>query len=47
MGAHPERVLLRTTAGLAALSAGVVLDLAGLAWTLALTRRALSMRPGT
>jgi tight adherence protein B len=41
MGAHPERVLLHTTAGLLALSAGVVLDLAGLAWTLALSRRAM------
>lgn len=40
MGAHPERVLLHTTAGLAALSVGVMLDLAGLAWTLALSRRA-------
>ena len=45
MGAHPARVLLHTTAGLAALSAGVVLDLAGLAWTLALSSRALGMRP--
>ncbi len=41
MGAHPERVLLHTTAGLLALTAGVVLDLAGLLWTLALSRRAL------
>ena len=45
MGAQPARVLLHTTAGLAALSAGVVLDLAGLAWTLALSGRALGMRP--
>jgi len=45
MGAHPQRVLLHTTAGLGALSAGVVLDLAGLAWTLALSSRALGMRP--
>ncbi|HEX8303988.1 MAG TPA: type II secretion system F family protein [Jatrophihabitans sp.] len=42
MGAHPERVLLHTPAGLIALSAGVVLDLAGVAWTLALSRRALA-----
>ncbi|HEY0166724.1 MAG TPA: type II secretion system F family protein [Jatrophihabitans sp.] len=41
MGAHPERVLLHTTAGLGALVAGVVLDLTGMAWTLALSRRAL------
>jgi tight adherence protein B len=47
MGAHPGRVLLHTTAGLVALSAGVVLDLAGLAWTLALSRRASIMRPAT
>jgi tight adherence protein B len=45
MGAHPERVLLHTTAGLIALSTGVLLDLAGLAWTLALSRRAVNMRP--
>jgi tight adherence protein B len=45
MGAHPERVLLHTTAGLIALSAGMLLDLAGLAWTLALSRRAVNMRP--
>jgi len=42
LGAHPGRVLLHTAAGLSALSAGVVLDLAGLAWTLALSRRALA-----
>jgi tight adherence protein B len=46
MGAHPERVLLHTAAGLVALSAGVLLDLTGLAWALALSRRALGMRPG-
>lgn len=45
MGAHPERVLLHTTAGLVALSAGVLLDLAGLAWTLALSQRALTRQP--
>lgn len=45
MGAHPARVLLHTTAGLVALSAGVVLDLAGLAWTLVLSSRALGTRP--
>ena len=45
MGADPARVLLHTTAGLIALSTGVLLDLAGLAWTLALSRRASSMRP--
>lgn len=47
MGTHPERVLLHTTAGLVALSAGVLLDLAGLAWTLTLSRRALDRRPST
>jgi tight adherence protein B len=37
LGAHPQRVLLHTTAGLAALSIGVVLNLVGLCWTLRLT----------
>ncbi len=41
LAAHPERVLLHTTVGLVALTTGVVLDLAGLAWTLALSRRAV------
>lgn len=41
MGAHPARVLLHTPIGLAALTAGVMLDVAGLVWTLALTRGAL------
>ena len=41
MGADPVRVLLHTTAGELALAAGVVLDVAGLSWTLALSRRAL------
>jgi tight adherence protein B len=45
MGAHPGRVLLHTTAGLIALSIGVLLNLAGLAWTLALSRRALHGQP--
>lgn len=45
LGAHPGRVLLHTTAGLVALSAGVMLDLAGLTWTLALSWRASSVRP--
>lgn len=39
IGAHPSRVLLHTAPGLTALTAGVVLDLAGLCWTLALTRQ--------
>lgn len=38
MGAQPGRTLLHTPIGLAALSAGVLLDLAGLVWTLRLTR---------
>ena len=38
LGAHPLHVLTRTPAGLAALTAGVVLELAGLLWTLWLTR---------
>ncbi|MDQ1720891.1 MAG: tight adherence protein, partial [Pseudonocardiales bacterium] len=41
MGAQPGRVLLHSTAGLLALAAGVVLDLTGVAWTLALSRRAM------
>lgn len=41
MGAAPARVLLHTTVGLAALTAGVVLEVTGLLWTLALTRRAM------
>lgn len=40
MGAHPQRLLLHTGAGRLALIAGVALDLAGLAWTGALSRRA-------
>jgi tight adherence protein B len=42
LGAHPQRVLLHTTAGLAALSSGVVLNLIGLCWTLWLTTPGLS-----
>jgi|GEM_PF-3040795 len=42
MGAAPQRVLLHTGAGRAALVVGVTLNLAGLAWTLALSRRALA-----
>ncbi len=38
LGADPARVLLRTAAGAAALTAGVLLDLLGLVWTLLLTR---------
>jgi tight adherence protein B len=46
MGAAPQRVLLHTGAGRAALVVGTALDLAGLAWTLALSRRALAgLRP--
>ena len=45
MGAHPERVLLHTGAGQLALATGVLLDLAGLAWTLLLSRRALATGP--
>lgn len=44
MGAHPQRLLLHTGAGRLALVAGVFLDLAGLAWTVALSRRAQSGR---
>ncbi|HEX8079326.1 MAG TPA: type II secretion system F family protein [Jatrophihabitans sp.] len=40
MGAQPQRLLLHTGAGRLALIAGVFLDLAGLAWTAALSRRA-------
>jgi tight adherence protein B len=42
MGAAPHRVLAHTAAGRLALVVGVALDLAGLAWTLALSRRALT-----
>lgn len=42
MGAAPQRVLLHTGAGRAALVVGATLELAGLAWTLALSRRALA-----
>jgi tight adherence protein B len=38
LGADPARVLLRTPAGAGALTAGVLLDLLGLVWTLLLTR---------
>lgn len=44
MGAHPQRLLLHTGAGRLALVAGVFLDLAGLAWTAALSRRAQGER---
>jgi tight adherence protein B len=37
LGAHPQRVLLHTGLGLAALTAGVVLNLTGLCWVLRLT----------
>ncbi len=40
MGAQPQRLLAHTGAGRLALLAGVSLDLAGLAWTVALSRRA-------
>jgi len=42
MGAAPQRVLLHTGAGRLALVVGTALELAGLAWTLALSRRALA-----
>ncbi|HST49052.1 type II secretion system F family protein [Jatrophihabitans sp.] len=42
MGARPQRVLLHTGAGRLALGVGLALELAGLAWTLALSRRALA-----
>lgn len=42
MGARPHRVLLHTGAGRLALVVGVALELAGLAWTSALSRRALA-----
>jgi len=42
MGANPQRVLLHTPAGLGALAAGAALDVAGVVWTLLLTRRALA-----
>ncbi len=38
MGADPTRVLLHSSIGLAALTVGVLLNLAGLVWTLRLTR---------
>ena len=38
LGADPARVLLHTPAGAAALTAGVLLNLLGLVWTLLLTR---------
>jgi tight adherence protein B len=38
LGTHPQRVLLHTGPGLAALTAGVLLNLAGLGWVLRLTR---------
>lgn len=38
MGADPARVLLHSSIGLAALTTGVLLNLAGLVWTLRLTR---------
>jgi tight adherence protein B len=41
LGADPAHVLLRTGAGSFALAAGVLLDLAGLWWTIALSRRAM------
>ncbi|MFL6163634.1 MAG: type II secretion system F family protein [Jatrophihabitantaceae bacterium] len=37
LGADPQRVLLHTTVGLAALTAGVLLNLSGLCWTVRLT----------
>jgi tight adherence protein B len=39
MGAHPGRVLVGTPLGLASLSAGVLLDLAGFTWTVLMTRQ--------
>jgi len=42
MGTAPQRVLLHTGAGRLALAAGIVLELAGLAWTLALSHRAMA-----
>lgn len=44
LGAHPQRVLLHTTAGLAALSAGVLLNLIGICWVLRLTELRLTER---
>jgi tight adherence protein B len=41
MGSRPQQVLLRTGAGRLVLVVGAALELAGLAWTLALSRRAL------
>ncbi|MEO7288228.1 MAG: pilus assembly protein TadB [Jatrophihabitantaceae bacterium] len=40
MGADPARVLVHTPAGLLVLSIGVLLELAGLVWTVLLTSRA-------
>ncbi len=45
LGTHPQRVLLHTTVGLAALSAGVVLNLIGICWVLRLTELRLPMQP--
>ncbi|MBV9821229.1 MAG: type II secretion system F family protein [Actinobacteria bacterium] len=42
MGAAPQRVLLHTGAGRIALTVGLALELVGLAWTRALSRRALA-----
>jgi tight adherence protein B len=38
LGAHPQRVLLHTGLGLAVLTTGVLLNLAGLCWVLVLTQ---------
>jgi tight adherence protein B len=40
MGADPVRILLHTPVGLASLTIGTLLDLAGLVWTVTATRRA-------
>lgn len=42
MGAAPQRMLLHTGAGRIALAVGLALELAGLTWTRALSRRALA-----
>jgi tight adherence protein B len=39
MGAHPVRILLHTGLGLVVLCIGVIFDIAGVVWTLVLTRR--------
>jgi tight adherence protein B len=39
MGANPAEVLLHRSIGIVCLVAGVLLDLVGLSWTMALTRR--------